>query len=150
MIKYLFTCMLISFNAINIHAQNAPCISIIQPVNGAHVPQSNNTIDISICQNIPMGNRLVVFIQDPTGQWWPYINASQNTSPRAWRLRHVQYGNQDDSGSTFNIQVLIINNNLVTNATVVNNTPLSASNYSSLKSKLGGNETSSIISVIRQ
>lgn len=133
-------------------------ILISQPKNGSRVPQSGNTIKVTVRDGIPSGKCLVVFIQDPTGQWWPYTNLSRvPDSNSGWQVKKVQFGDADDKDLVFNIQAIIIDDIARTQGILAlgqtqiisNNLPLLMPIYDAIR-KLYSNNFSGIVSVIRQ
>ncbi|MBW8330500.1 MAG: hypothetical protein K0M40_00650 [Prolixibacteraceae bacterium] len=89
-------------------------LTITEPRNGSTVAQMNGVIKVSASQGLPVGKSLVVFVQDPNGNWWPYINANPNSSRTIWVFNGVQFGVASDKDMTFNIQAIVTSNNIRT------------------------------------
>ncbi|MCX6277589.1 MAG: hypothetical protein NT004_05800 [Bacteroidetes bacterium] len=140
-----------------VYAFSQNCVSIATPLNGNSVSQMGNTIKFNICRNLQTNRVPVVFICDPTGQWWPYINSIKIPSQNKWELKNVQFGVPSDAGSSFKIQVVAIEDKLIeTGFTfgsqtifVGNSIPLSQPVFAQIK-KMYPNDASPIIKVISQ
>lgn len=140
-----------------IYANGQVNISISQPQSGIRVPQLGNTIRVSLNGGVPAGRHLVVFIQDPTGQWWPYTNLSRIAGTNNWQVTSVQYGSTDDSNQQFNIQAIIIDQSAISNGLPIrgktqyisNNLPIIMPDYIAIRD-LYPNNLSAIVTIIRQ
>jgi hypothetical protein len=124
-------------------------LRITQPTNNSHVPQLKNTIIISASPGIPVGQCIVVFVQDPNGNWWPNKNVRPIDAQRTiWEVTGVQFGIKTDSGLNFDIQAIIISNILKTNGFGIQINSDGGS-YSSENYNQINNNHSAIVSVIR-
>jgi hypothetical protein len=93
-------------------------LRITQPESNSHVSQPNNTIEITASPGIPVGQCIVIFVQDPNGNWWPYTNVNPINSQRTkWRVLKVQYGQTPptDNGLPFKIQAIAVSESLKDN-----------------------------------
>jgi len=121
-----------------VFAQAQGRLSITQPLAGATVSQMGNTINITVSGGVPAGQCIVVFIKDPTGQWWPYTDVARIATTNVWQVQNVQYGNSTTGGRPFAIQAIQFNQNNVNTALnirgttvfVSDNYPISTPNYS--------------------
>lgn len=89
-------------------------LTITEPKNGSIVAQMNGSIRVSASQGLPVGKSIVAFVQDPNGNWWPYINGNPNSSRTIWVFSGVQFGVATDKDMTFNIQAVVMSNNIRT------------------------------------
>ena len=110
--KSLIIQAIIFIIAISSFAQEntTPVINIAQPNNDDTIVSQFGE-SIVFRSKAPIADQYipVVFIKDPTGQWWPWLNArSLDNTRKNWSLNPVQYGGDNDSGLTFQIQVVLI------------------------------------------
>ncbi len=124
-------------------------ISITQPSSGAQVQMLNNTIRVTTSPALPVGQCIVVFVQDPNGNWWPNINVNPNTSRTQWEVTGVQFGAAPDKNNTFNIQAVIMNSNIRTQGLGIQRN-IDGGSYSTENYNLINSNHSSIIGVIRK
>ena len=116
-----------------------------------------NTIILNIDNRIPVGKSVVVFVQDPNGNWWPYLNVSQQSGTNSWKIQNVQFGQSGDDGMNFNIQAIIIDSYIKTEGIkigdkvvyVCGGCELAMPVYAALR-ELYPDYTSAIITVIRK
>jgi hypothetical protein len=124
-------------------------LRVTQPTNNSHVQHKNNTIIISAPQGIPVGQCIVVFVQDPKGNWWPYIDVNPtNSNKTLWQVEEVQFGVVADINRTFSIQAILINNSLKANGFGIQINSDGGS-YSTANYNLINHNHSAIVSVIR-
>lgn len=97
--------------------QSAPVnISISHPANGAQVRQSGEEILFRCEVGIGKAYVPIVFLRDPMGQWWPWLNSSpQSEDRRNWKLSPVQFGVPQDVNQEFQIQIVAIPRNDIDN-----------------------------------
>jgi hypothetical protein len=63
-------------------------------------------MSFTVSGNIPEGFRPVVFVRDPLGQLWPWFHV-QNQGSGKWFLPGVTLGNENDCGKSFELHVVI-------------------------------------------
>ena len=151
----IFVITILFFACLYANGQGNTLIS--QPKNGSHVSQLGNTITVTVSGGIPTGRHLVVFIQDPTGQWWPYSNLSRIQGSGNWHVEDVEFGKPKDRDLQFNIQAIIIEEAALTNGLsirgktqfVSNGLPIIMPDYIVIR-EMYPNSLSGIVSVIRQ
>lgn len=100
-------------------------VNITSPQNGSGV---TSPVDMSFTINgeIPVGFKPVVFIRDPFGQFWPWFHV-QNQGNGNWFLPGVTLGNENDCDQSFELHVVITDENVLTGPT---NTPPSGISHS--------------------
>jgi len=151
--------LLISFGYLFVtYSQTNHCvIRITFPTTGSTVPYLGSTINFNICQRLQANQLPVVFIQDPRGEWWPYISSINTPDPLRWQLDEVQYGIPSNIGRTFIIRVVLIDRRLNSNGFTFNghtyfvqgNTSISPQLFAEIL-RMYPNDYSSPIDVIRK
>jgi hypothetical protein len=65
----------------------------------------------SVTGDMPGGSKPVVVIKDPLGQLWPWLHV-ENRGNGNWVLPGVTLGNASDCGQSFELHVVITNENV--------------------------------------
>lgn len=100
--------------SLNLSAQGNVQITI--PISGTQVSQSGNTIGVTVRNGVAAGQCVVVFVQDPNKNWWPYFMDNNSTSgSNSWVANGVEYGVSIDKGKRFNIRAVIMNSSVQIN-----------------------------------
>ena len=139
------------FLVVNVNAQGN--ISISQPQNGTRVPQFPNTIKVTVNNGIPAGQCIVVFVQDPNKNWWPYLNVNPILGTNSWGVNEVQYGMPIDRGRQFNIRAIIMSSTVQTNGLNISTNQdgsIRLSNFATFINGINANNYSAIVSVTRE
>lgn len=111
----------------NIFAQEHTTKPIVltRPIENSSVPMRNNEIRFSTDVSVDKNDKPIVFLKDPTNQWWPWLQTqSASEDQRNWELTRMQIGNSNDSGKIFTIQVIIFPSNDIDEGIKLNNTKI--------------------------
>ena len=101
--------LLISLSLFSQGNDQTRAISITYPANEQPVTYKGESIKFSSVAAIDKDYVPVVFIQDPTKQWWPWLTSNSNNSTRtSWELTPVQFGVPSDFNKTFGIVIVAI------------------------------------------
>ena len=80
-------------------------VSITSPIPGAVVDRII-TVTLDVTGTIPDDCTLVLYVQDPLGQWWAWTQAASAGS-HFWTLPGVQLGQPEDSGKAFSLLAIV-------------------------------------------
>lgn len=104
----LFVLLIIDVNVFS-QENTPPPITINKPIANEKIEQFDETIEFQSQAQITSQYIPVVLIRDPSGQWWPWLNANRiDSQGKRWSLSPVQFGGENDSKQIFQIQVILI------------------------------------------
>ena len=85
-------------------------VTITSPQEGASVTSSVD-FSFSVTGDMPNSFKPVVVIKDPLGQLWPWLHV-ENHGQGNWFLPGLTLGNVSDCGQSFELHVVITNDNV--------------------------------------
>lgn len=139
------------FGVVNANAQEN--VRITQPTNGTQVPQFDNTIRLTVRSGVPAGQCIIVFIQDPNMNWWPYMDVLSVPGSNTWEVVGVQFGMPNNTGRTFRIRAVIMNRSVQTDGLGISmnqDGSIRLNNFASFINGINANNYSAIVSVTRK
>jgi hypothetical protein len=142
--------LMLSINFLSIAQDN---IQIVQPIMSTEVDQMNNIIRINARNGVPANECIIVFIQDPNKNWWPYFNVSAVSGSNNWEVTGVQFGMPIDVKKIFNIVAIKVSNSVQTYGLGIPANPdgsIRVNDFGQYLQRINSNSRSSIVSVKRR
>ncbi len=108
----IFVSVLLLFVGCNQSSDASLGVNITSPQDGS---AETSPVDLSfnVTGDIPNGFKPIVFVRDPLGQLWPWLHI-QNQGSGNWLLPGVSIGNESDCGQSFELHVVITDQNIST------------------------------------
>lgn len=85
----------------------AESIKITIPKENAAVSMEKNKIEFITDVPANPDDSPVVFLKDPSNQWWPWLQSQSDDNRKNWKMGNMQIGNSNDSKNEFTIQIII-------------------------------------------